>query len=67
MTWRLAEWLFYNQNCKERATWSLVGGKEKQSSHAQWVTQKRRGDITGLGIFPKEQYMPYIKHNGHGA
>lgn len=31
MTWRLEEWLFHNQGCKERTTWSMTA-EEKQSS-----------------------------------
>ena len=44
-TWRLAEWLFYNQGYKERTTQSLEGGEEKRSSrdpHPWQLNQKRR-------------------------
>ena len=30
LIWELAKQVFYNQDCKERSTWSLLGRAEKQ-------------------------------------
>lgn len=46
LTWELAKQVFYYQDYKERSTWSLLGGEEKQFDwglHHQRAHRRRRG------------------------
>ena len=71
MSWRLAEWLFCNQGCKERSMQSLAGREDKWSGwvpHPSLRTQKRRRISWALGSsLGSEGYEPHIRHPSHGV